>query len=49
MGERAQKHMPTERLVGLMEGTYINMSIFPITTLRDSAMEEVHHRDIHTT
>ena len=40
--------MPTERLVGLMEGIDISRSIFPIITLRDKAMEEMHHRDRHT-
>ena len=48
MGERVQKLMPTGKLVDLMAGIDISKSMFPIIILRDKAMEEVHHRDIHT-
>jgi hypothetical protein len=49
MEGRVWKFMLMERLVGLMEGLDINRSTFPIITLRDRSMEEVHHKDIHTT
>jgi hypothetical protein len=47
MEERGPKLMQTERLVDLMEGIDINRNTFPISTLRDKAMEEVYYRDKH--
>jgi hypothetical protein len=44
MRERVHKLMPTWRLVDLMEGINISMSISLIIIRRDRAMEEVHHR-----
>jgi hypothetical protein len=40
--------MQTEKSVDLMEGIDINTSTFLTITLRDRAIEEVHHRDRHT-
>jgi hypothetical protein len=49
MEVRVQKLMPTKRLVVLREGISINKNIFPIIIWRDRVMEEMHHRDKHTT
>jgi hypothetical protein len=49
MGEKFQKPMLTGKLVDLMAGIDISRSMFPIMIPRDKAMEEVHHRDRHTT
>jgi hypothetical protein len=43
MEERVRKFMPTEKIVDLMEGLESSRSTTPIITLRDRAMEKVHH------
>jgi hypothetical protein len=43
MEERVQKFIPTEKLMDLMEELDSNKSTTPTITLRDRAMEEVHH------